>query len=129
MSNSRTFRIWHGMRQRCSNPKSTGFKNYGGRGIRVVVRWSSFENFLADMGEAPEGKTLERSNNDGPYSPDNCAWADAETQHNNKRTIRKLAHAGETLSLTQWARKLGVSVGRLQWRIKAGWPIERILSM
>lgn len=128
MSKTRTFRIWHGMRQRCENSRATGFKNYGGRGITVCERWNDFANFLADMGEAPDGKSLERAKNDGPYSPGNCVWASGETQHNNKRTVQKVTHNGESLSLAQWARKLGVGVDRLRRRQKAGWPIERVLT-
>lgn len=76
---------WMGMHYRCSNPKSKGYKNYGGRGIRVCERWQKFENFLADMGEPPPGLTLDRINNDGDYEPDNCRWATWEEQNNNQR--------------------------------------------
>ena len=74
------------MLSRCYRPNSNGFHNYGGRGITVCDRWrESFANFLADMGERPEGKTLDRINVDGNYEPGNCRWATATEQMANRR--------------------------------------------
>jgi hypothetical protein len=84
---SDTYRSWHGMRQRCSDPKQENYKYYGGRGITVCDRWQSFENFLADMGERPEGTSIDRyPDNDGNYEPGNCRWATRSQQQHNKRT-------------------------------------------
>lgn len=87
MSNTRTRTSWVMMKQRCLNPKHPAYKNYGGRGIRVCGRWlKSFENFLADMGERPEGKTLDRyPDPNGDHEKSNCRWATASQQNFNKR--------------------------------------------
>jgi hypothetical protein len=89
---TRTYGTWVSMRVRCSNPNSRNYKWYGARGVTVCERWSSFENFLADMGERPEGRTLDRINNDLGYEPGNCRWATPKEQIANqrKRTARRL---------------------------------------
>lgn len=82
------YESWRGMRERCTNPKNKRFKDYGGRGIKVCDRWGQFENFYADMGVRPIGKTLDRKDNDGDYEPSNCCWAtDAEQRANKVRKI------------------------------------------
>lgn len=84
--NSRTYHSYHSMKARCLNKNHRQFKDYGGRGIGISDRWlDSFENFLADMGERPVGRTLDRINNDLGYSKSNCRWATREEQNNNKR--------------------------------------------
>lgn len=80
-----TYRSWVSMRQRCKNPNATGYQNWGGRGITVCARWDKFSAFLEDMGERPPGTTLERVDNDGDYTPDNCVWATYKQQAANQR--------------------------------------------
>ena len=115
-------RSWLAMRARCMNPKHHAYVNYGGRGIAICKRWADFDNFLADMGERPEGATLERRNNDKGYSPRNCYWATRSEQQRNRRTSRYLTADGRTQLLIDWARELGTAPTTIWLRLeKLGW--------
>lgn len=85
MINTPTYSSWHGMKSRALNPNVTGWQYYGGRGIKVCERWLDFRNFLQDMGERPEGTSLERIDNDKGYEPGNCKWATKQEQFFNRR--------------------------------------------
>jgi hypothetical protein len=84
MHNTQIYNIWKAMKDRCNNPKSTPYRWYGERGISVCERWNKFENFLEDMGERPEGMTLDRIDNDGNYEPGNCRWVTHKDNCNNR---------------------------------------------
>lgn len=88
---SRSYKSWQSMVERCLNPNHHAWRYYGGRGITVCMRWRTFANFLEDMGERPEGRTLDRIDNDGDYRPGNCRWATVLEQNQNKRQRRKAA--------------------------------------
>lgn len=121
---------WQHMLNRCHNPDSTYYRDYGGRGITVCERWrNSPENFIADMGPRPTpDHTLERIDNDGPYSPENCRWATRREQARDRRSNRRLTHNGETLCLAEWAERLGITTNTLYMRLRAGWSVEKALT-
>lgn len=125
---SPTYRSWNLMWQRCRNDKCAKYPQYGGRGITVCERWLKFENFLEDMGLRPKGKTLDRVNNNLGYYPENCRWATNVEQNNNRRNSILLTCRGETLTLPQWARRLGINQKTLRKRLYQGWPIEQALE-
>lgn len=104
---------WHGMRQRCTDPKAENYPDYGGRGITCCERWAHFENFLSDMDARPAGMTLGRRDNDGPYSPDNCRWETLVEQNRNSRNCRVETLNGRTKIVTEWAEEFGVDRKKL----------------
>lgn len=118
------------MINRCHLPTSTGFRKYGARGIIVCDDWrGSFEAFFADMGERPSPlHSIERRDNDGPYSPSNCVWATPEAQAYNKRNTALLTHNGRTATLREWAKETGVPYAKIKSRFYRKLPPERIFQ-
>lgn len=118
MTRTPQYRVWATMLSRCQNPNSESFKDYGARGIKVCDRWQSFENFYADMGDKPSPThSLERIKNEEGYSPGNCKWATKAEQVANKRNNRLLTVDGLTLTITEWARRVGCQQTALADRI------------
>lgn len=125
---TRTYRIWTGMKSRCSNPNEMNFPRYGGRGIKVCERWLKFANFFADMGEAPEGLTLERKDNNGHYEPSNCKWATPTEQANNRRSNRRYIYNGTPYTVAELSRISGIKACALNSRLSRLWDINRAMT-
>lgn len=118
---------WSALIGRCENPRNRQYQNYGGRGIRVCERWRhNFLAFIEDMGPRPSPRhSLDRINNDGDYCHENCRWATARDQVNNRRVTVFLTVNGERLPLSVWAKRLGLNRATLAGRIKRGMTHER----
>jgi hypothetical protein len=113
---SETYKTWNRIRQRCNYPKDVNYARSGGRGIKVCERWSSFVNFLFDMGEKPADKTLDRINNDGDYEPSNCRWATYAEQCSNRSDNHFVVLNGRKTTVSDAARAMGVKIARLfEW--------------
>jgi hypothetical protein len=104
---SKPFKVWESMNERCFNPNCSCYFRYGGRGITVCDRWRRFENFFSDMGNPPNGKSLNRKDNNGNYCPDNCEWATAKEQGNNRSDNLILLVNGQKMTGTQAAAYFG----------------------
>jgi hypothetical protein len=123
------YATWANMRKRCLNERSPAYSLYGGRGVKVCDSWSDFAVFMADMGPRPSSAhTLDRIDNDGHYSRDNCRWATPIEQANNKRTNILATIGGETKNISQWANLWGVPVDRLYARKRLGWRDAELSS-
>lgn len=120
MANTPTYFTWRSMKKRCLDPKSTGYKYYGGRGVTICHRWLAFENFLLDMGPRPNGTTIERRNTNGNYEPNNCYWATAKSQARNRRNNKIISFRGENLCVSAWAERLGTYPQKIFRRLEKG---------
>jgi hypothetical protein len=126
---TRTYKSWELMKRRCDVPKCKEYRTHGARGIAYCKRWDLFENFLADMGDCPPDRFLERKDNDGNYELSNCVWATRQEQNSNTRQNVFLVHDGRRQTLTAWAREAGISSSLLTARIRRlGWSIEKAIS-
>ena len=128
---SKIYYVWCNMLARCRNPNKPEYVNYGGRGISVCKEWHSFEAFYADMGDAPfEGAQLDRIDNDGDYTKDNCRWVTAATNLKNKRNNLMFTHEGKTQCLMDWAKEYGLNYKTLSNRLqRSKMPLELALNM
>jgi hypothetical protein len=129
MTATPTWNTWDSMMERCYRTSSKHYKRYGARGIKVHEPWHEFVNFYRDMGKRPEGKSLDRIDNNGNYEPGNCRWADNFTQNNNRGNYNTLFTLnGVTKTQAEWARKLGLKDTAIQERLRRGWSVEKALT-
>lgn len=131
LANHYIYGIYCGIKQRCCNPNSDCFKDYGGRGITLCDRWmNSVADFYADMGDRPTpAHTIERIDNAKGYEPGNCKWATRAEQNENTRQTKLITFDGVTLSRSKWARRIGIDRSVLKSRLnRLGWSVERALT-
>lgn len=117
---SPTYTVWRGMLRRCSDQTHPSYANYGGKGVAVCERWKLFEAFLEDMGERPDGKTLDRVDGSKGYSKSNCRWFTMKEQANNRANNHLLTFRGETHNIAEWATILGIKEGTIRARVCRG---------
>jgi len=127
--NTPAYKSWEAMKQRCLNKNHPSYKHYGGRGILISNRWiNSFENFLEDMGERPENRSLDRIDNDGNYTPENCRWATTSEQALNKRTSRLFTINGETKTMQELCSIYKIRRKTVYNRLGKGWTPQRAFT-
>jgi len=130
---SRTHHIWIGMRRRCNNHNDSAYKDYGGRGIAVCERWNNkktgYINFLNDIGEIPESKTIDRIENNGNYCPENYKLSTMAEQSRNRRTNHLLKYDNKELCFAEWEEITGIKQATIRYRIKVGWSVRNALTI
>lgn len=127
-SNTEIWNCWYDMVRRCHDTNNPRYADYGGRGITVCDRWrNDWTTFRDDMGERPAEMSIERKDNNGPYSPDNCRWATRSEQQRNRRDNVLLTFAGKTLTRIGWAEETGIGYETIKARMKRGLPAHLVL--
>lgn len=123
------YKAWCAMRERCNNPANKRYESYGGRGITVCDEWTSFDNFLLDMGRRPTSRhSLDRINNNMGYSPGNCRWALPHEQMTNRNITRFIEIDGVSVPLATVSKDCGIPANTLRARILKGWPTDRAVN-
>ena len=130
MSQTKFYKIWKGIRNRCKNPNSTDYKFYGGRNIKLSKEWDRFENFYTDMFPSyKDGLTIERIDNNKGYVQGNCRWISRREQSYNRRSNVILSHNGQTKTVMEWSKIVGIKYDTLIKRItKTKWTTKQILT-
>lgn len=124
------YSIFLAIRQRCNNPNNTFYHYYGGRGIKICDRWSTFDAFIADMGRKPDPKsTIDRIDTNGDYTPENCRWVSRKVQQNNCRNNRRLTFNGITKTIAEWSQELGIHRNTIDARLLNGWSVQEALTI
>lgn len=117
------------MRNRCNMPSLPEYKHYGGRGIKYAPEWEEFSNFLEDMGECPQGLTLDRIDVNGNYCKENCRWVSRTENQRNQRRAKLITWNGQTKHYLEWAKELGINPDTLRSRLfRKNWPLERAMT-
>jgi hypothetical protein len=117
------------MKRRCLDKKHLHYAKYGGRGITVCVEWLDFRGFFSDMGDRPEGYTIERVDSNGGYEKSNCKWATRTEQNNNRSNNKRIAFSGKSLTISQWSEETGLSKATIEGRLRMGWSVEDSLNV
>lgn len=131
MSHSRLYNIYSNMKDRCYNKKTSSYKRYGGRGIKICQEWlDDFENFKnwALPNGYNDSLTIDRINNNGNYEPSNCRWITSKEQQSNTRRNLYITYNGEVHTLAEWERIMGVKTGLLGKRLRKGWDIKKAFT-
>ena len=126
-SRDQIYKIWQSMLTR-TRTKTKKSHLYFDKGIKVCERWMSFDNFYTDMGEKPEGKSIDRIDGNKGYSPENCRWATLEEQNNNTSKNHLITAFGKTMTLALWGKELNIKPNTICHRIRRGWSAEKALT-
>lgn len=130
LSKTHFYKKWVNMHRRCYQPHNAQYHRYGARGVRVCDKWHAFLSFYEDMSPSYfPGATLDRKENDGDYSPQNCQWATPFTQANNRRNNIRLTLNGRTQTISQWSRETGLHKTCIRRRLLAGWTVKGALTI
>lgn len=124
------YRTWSNIKNRCRNKNHRNYKDYGGRGVDICDEWfNSFEQFYKDVGDIPEGMSLDRIDNNKGYSKSNCRWATKAEQSKNRRNTINLEYMDKKMCLKDWARELNKPYSSMKMYIKNGLSIEQIIGV
>lgn len=123
------YRIWANIKQRCTNPNSPRYKDYGGRGITLCERWHSFACFYSDVGDHPAGLTLDRIDNNRGYEPNNVRWVTKADNNRNSRRCVMVELNGVSKPINVWCRGFGIPYATFKQRRRNGWDLVRAVSV
>lgn len=118
------------MIKRTQKPENKDYKNYGGRGVKICDEWNNDYRKFYDWAMSNgynDDLSIDRIDVNGDYEPSNCRWVDTKIQANNTRTNRHIKYRGETLTISEWANKIGMKYGTLRERIRRGWSISKAI--